>query len=52
VTGQTVAADRLAGSIAAGLAGVAAGADVLRVHDVAPHVQALKMWRAIEEGRP
>jgi dihydropteroate synthase len=51
VTGQTVAAERLAGSIAAGLAGVAAGADVLRVHDVAPHVQALKMWRAIEEGR-
>ncbi len=52
VTGQTVAADRLAGSIAAGLAGVAAGADVLRVHDVAPHLQALKVWRAIEEGRP
>jgi dihydropteroate synthase len=51
VTGQRVAADRLAGSIAAGLAGVAAGADALRVHDVAPHVQALKVWRAIEEGR-
>ena len=52
VTGQTVAAERLAGSIAAGLAGVAAGADALRVHDVAPHIQALKMWRAIAEGRP
>jgi dihydropteroate synthase len=52
VTGQTVAADRLAGSIAAGLAGVAAGADALRVHDVAPHIQALSVWRAIEEGRP
>jgi dihydropteroate synthase len=52
VTGQTVAAERLAGSIAAGLAGVAAGADALRVHDVAPHIQALKVWRAIEEGRP
>jgi dihydropteroate synthase len=51
ITGQPAAADRLAGSIAAGLAGVAAGADVLRVHDVAPHVQALKVWRAIEEGR-
>jgi dihydropteroate synthase len=51
VTGQTIAADRLAGSIAAGLAGVAAGADVLRVHDVAPHIQALSVWRAIEEGR-
>jgi dihydropteroate synthase len=52
VTGQMLAADRLAGSIAAGLAGVAAGAAVLRVHDVAPHVQALSVWRAIEEGRP
>ena len=52
VAGQPIAADRLAGSIAAGLAGVAAGADVLRVHDVAPHVEALKVWRAIEEGRP
>ena len=51
ITGQPAAADRLAGSIAAGLAGVAGGADVLRVHDVAPHVQALKVWRAIEEGR-
>ena len=51
VTGQTIAADRLAGSIAAGLAGVAAGAEVLRVHDVAPHIQALSVWRAIEEGR-
>ena len=52
VTGQAVAAERLAGSIAAGLAGVAVGADALRVHDVAPHIQALKMWRAIQEGRP
>jgi len=52
VTGQGVAADRLAGSIAAGLAGVAAGADVLRVHDVAPHMQALSVWRAIEEVGP
>ena len=51
VTGQTVAADRLAGSIAAGLAGVAAGADVLRVHDVAPHIQALKSM-AGDRGRP
>lgn len=52
VTGQTVAAERLAGSIAAGLAGVAAGADALQVHDVAPHIQALSVWRAIGEGRP
>lgn len=43
--------DRLPGSLAAGLAAVAAGADILRVHDVAPTVQALKVWRAIEAER-
>ena len=51
VTGQKVAAERLAGSIAAGLTGVADGAAILRVHDVAPHVQALQVWRAIGESR-
>lgn len=40
--------DRLPGSLAAGLAAVARGADILRVHDVAPTIQALKVWRAIE----
>ena len=50
VTGQKVAAERLAGSIAAGLMGVANGAAILRVHDVAPHVQALQVWRAIGES--
>ncbi len=47
LTGQKAAAERVAGSIAAGLAGVANGAAMLRVHDVAPHVQALQVWRAI-----
>lgn len=50
VTGQKAPAERLAGSIAAGLAGVANGAAILRVHDVAPHVQALQVWRAIGES--
>ncbi len=50
VTGQKVAAERLAGSIAAGLMGIANGAAILRVHDVAPHVQALQVWRAIGES--
>ena len=50
VTGQKVAAERLAGSIAAGLMGVANGAAILRVHDVAPHVQALQVWRAVGES--
>ncbi|MCU0986528.1 MAG: dihydropteroate synthase [Acetobacteraceae bacterium] len=39
--------DRLPGSLAAGLAAVAAGAAILRVHDVAETVQALAIWRAI-----
>ena len=52
MTGQTIAAERVAGSLAAALIGVANGAAVVRAHDVAPHVQALKVWRAIEENRP
>jgi dihydropteroate synthase len=51
ITGQATPAERLAGSIAAGLMGVANGAAMLRVHDVAPHVQALQVWSAIEESR-
>lgn len=42
---------RLAGSLAAALAGVERGADVLRVHDVAETVQALKIWGAIAGAR-
>jgi dihydropteroate synthase len=48
LTGQAVAADRLAGSLAAGLAGARMGAAILRVHDVAEHVQALAVAAAIE----
>jgi dihydropteroate synthase len=40
---------RLGGSIAAALAAAAAGAAVLRVHDVAETVQALAVWTALEE---
>jgi dihydropteroate synthase len=38
---------RLPGSLAAALAGLEAGAHILRVHDVAATVQAVKVWRAI-----
>lgn len=38
---------RLGGSIAAGLAAVAGGADIVRVHDVAETRQALAVWQAI-----
>ncbi len=43
--------ERLPGSLAAGLAAVARGADILRVHDVAPTIQALKVWRAIQNAQ-
>jgi dihydropteroate synthase len=43
-----VAKERLPGSLAAGLAGVARGVQILRVHDVAETSQALALWRAID----
>jgi dihydropteroate synthase len=44
-------ADRLGGSIAGALAGAAAGVAAIRVHDVAPTVQALATWAAIQGAR-
>lgn len=41
-------AERLAGSIAAAIAAAMRGANIIRVHDVAETVQALKVMRAIE----
>ena len=51
VTGQSVPADRLAGSIAAHLYGAARGAAIIRVHDVRAHADALKVWAAIGENQ-
>jgi len=45
VTGRD-AGDRVAGSVAAALAAVLNGASIVRVHDVAATVDALKVWRA------
>jgi len=42
---------RLGGSIAANLAAVRAGADIVRVHDVAQTAQALRVMNAIEKAR-
>ena len=42
---------RLGGSLAAVLAGKAAGADIVRVHDVAETIQAIEVWDAIAEHR-
>jgi dihydropteroate synthase len=41
---------RLPGSLAANLAGLEAGAQILRVHDVAETRQALTIWRAMRAG--
>lgn len=40
--------DRLGGSVAAALIAAQNGADMVRVHDVAETVQALKVWRATQ----
>ncbi len=50
VTGRP-ADRRLGGSIAAALAGAARGAAILRVHDVADTVDALKVWAMVEGVR-
>jgi dihydropteroate synthase len=41
---------RMAGSLGGGLAAIVHGADVLRVHDVAETVDALRVWTAIAGG--
>ena len=50
LTGRAVG-ERLAASVAAALAAVLRGASIVRVHDVAATVDALKVWRAAETGR-
>lgn len=49
ITGRPVA-DRLAASLAAALAAAHRGAAILRVHDVAATVDALKVWRTAVAG--
>ncbi len=51
ITGRPVG-ERLAASVAAALLAAQAGAAVLRVHDVAETVDALKVWRALSASRP
>ena len=46
ITGRPVE-QRLPASLAAALAGVASGARVVRVHDVAATVDAIKVWQAL-----
>lgn len=47
LTGRTVPADRVSASVAATLACVARGARIVRVHDVAATVDALKVWQVM-----
>jgi dihydropteroate synthase len=47
LSGAEVAADRVPGSLAVALAGVAQGAQVVRVHDAAQTRQALTLWQAV-----
>lgn len=49
ITGETDPARRVAGSVAVHLEAAGRGAQLLRVHDVAEHAQALVAWRAIRE---
>ena len=49
ITGRDVT-QRLAASVAAALAAVQGGARIVRVHDVAPTVDALRVWRAAGLG--
>ncbi|TDK33415.1 dihydropteroate synthase [Luteimonas terrae] len=48
LTGREVPADRVAGSVAAHLIAAQYGARILRVHDVAATVDALKVWAAVD----
>jgi len=47
LTGRSVASERVSASVAAALACVARGARIVRVHDVAATVDALKVWRVM-----
>jgi dihydropteroate synthase len=51
VTGQSDPADRLPGSLAAAAAAVLGGAHVVRTHDVAETVQAVRVASAIQRAR-
>jgi dihydropteroate synthase len=47
VIGEADPRRRVAGSLAAGLFALSRGAAILRVHDVAETVQAVKVWQAL-----
>ncbi|MDR3037086.1 MAG: dihydropteroate synthase [Coriobacteriales bacterium] len=50
ITGVEIPRERIAGSVAVAALAASRGAHVLRVHDVAPTVEALKVLAAVREG--
>ena len=50
LTGVSEASERVPGSLAVALAGVAQGIQILRIHDVAETAAALTLWRAATLG--
>jgi len=48
LSGVANPAERVAGSVAAGLFALSRGARILRVHDVAATVQAMRVWQALQ----
>jgi dihydropteroate synthase len=51
LSGESVAARRGPGSAAIGLWALQQGIQMLRVHDIAQHKQAVALWQALAVGR-
>lgn len=50
LTHEAVASERIPGSLAAAVAGVAQGAQIVRVHDVRQTREAITVWQAVSSG--
>jgi dihydropteroate synthase len=50
LSGEAAVGERLGGSLALALKGAEQGAQLLRVHDVAETVQALRVWRGLRDA--
>ena len=49
LSNEAKASERLGGSVALALKGIEAGVQLVRVHDVAPTVQAIRVWRGLRD---
>ncbi len=52
VTGRATPQERVAASVAGAVCAAERGASIIRVHDVAETVDALKVWAAVQRRRP